>query len=56
MLQSLEKSSGKADLLARMSKMGQAIIATPQTSVEEQETKESASDENSQQQSVRIVA
>lgn len=56
MLQSLEKSSGKADLLARMSKMGQAIIATPQTSLEEQETKENANDESNQQQSVRKVA
>ena len=49
-LQSLEKSSGKADLLARMSKMGQAILTSPQTSVEEHETKEIVDEENKQQQ------
>jgi len=46
---SLEKSSGKADLLARMSKMGQAMLTSPQTSLEEHETKEIVDDESKQQ-------
>ena len=55
MLQSLEKSGGKAGLISRMSKMGQAIIASPQSSVEDHETNENVVDEDAAKGTVRNI-
>ena len=53
MFQSLEKSSGKAELLARMSKMGQAMIASPSTTSDDHETVENAEEDRPKQRTVR---